>query len=182
MGFNSVLGDRRESEFLMDSGRSSIIGAEGWEWLQLQSLSPLKSGAWCGWGRVGQCGSEVPLRWACCQLSIYSLRLQSCSLSTLQARLKVAAHQAEEESEETAEGFLEGRTDIDEFLASFMEKRTVRVGWCDECPTVEVLCGALCSFFMFVLLLSFATAEELKRRSCSSPSMHMDPSPPATRR
>lgn len=49
----------------------------------------------------------------------------SCSLSTLQARLKVAAHQAEEESEETAENFLEGRTDIDEFLTSFMEKRTL---------------------------------------------------------
>uniref|UniRef100_A0A8P4K3P8 VPS37A subunit of ESCRT-I n=1 Tax=Dicentrarchus labrax TaxID=13489 RepID=A0A8P4K3P8_DICLA len=50
---------------------------------------------------------------------------ESCSLSTLQARLKVAAHQAEEESEETAENFLEGRTDIDEFLSSFMEKRTL---------------------------------------------------------
>ncbi|XP_035036816.1 vacuolar protein sorting-associated protein 37A [Hippoglossus stenolepis] len=49
----------------------------------------------------------------------------SCSLSTLQARLKVAAHQAEEESEETAENFLEGRSEIDEFLASFMEKRTL---------------------------------------------------------
>lgn len=54
------------------------------------------------------------------------LPYQSCSLSTLQARLKVAAHQAEEESEETAENFLEGRIDIDEFLNSFMEKRTVR--------------------------------------------------------
>lgn len=51
--------------------------------------------------------------------------LQSCSLSALQARLKVAAHQAEEESEETAESFLEGKTDIDDFLANFMEKRTV---------------------------------------------------------
>ncbi|KAM9314433.1 vacuolar protein sorting-associated protein 37A isoform 2-T2 [Pholidichthys leucotaenia] len=50
---------------------------------------------------------------------------ESCSLSTLQARLKVAAHQAEEESEETAENFLEGRTDIDEFLNSFMERRTL---------------------------------------------------------
>ncbi|XP_077426662.1 vacuolar protein sorting-associated protein 37A isoform X4 [Vanacampus margaritifer] len=50
---------------------------------------------------------------------------ESCSLRTLQARLKVAAHQAEEESEETAENFLEGRTDIDEFLTSFMEKRTL---------------------------------------------------------
>uniref|UniRef100_A0A8D2ZF94 VPS37 C-terminal domain-containing protein n=1 Tax=Scophthalmus maximus TaxID=52904 RepID=A0A8D2ZF94_SCOMX len=50
---------------------------------------------------------------------------ESCSLNTLQARLKVAAHQAEEESEETAENFLEGRTDIDEFLTSFMEKRTL---------------------------------------------------------
>lgn len=50
---------------------------------------------------------------------------ESCSLSTLQARLKVAAHQAEEESEETAENFLEGRVDIDEFLTSFMEKRTI---------------------------------------------------------
>lgn len=50
---------------------------------------------------------------------------QSCSLSALQARLKVAAHQAEEESEETAENLLEGKTEIDDFLASFMEKRTV---------------------------------------------------------
>uniref|UniRef100_A0A8C1T313 VPS37 C-terminal domain-containing protein n=1 Tax=Cyprinus carpio TaxID=7962 RepID=A0A8C1T313_CYPCA len=50
---------------------------------------------------------------------------ESCSLSALQARLKVAAHQAEEESEETAENFLEGKTEIDEFLTSFMEKRTV---------------------------------------------------------
>uniref|UniRef100_A0A8C7GW37 VPS37A subunit of ESCRT-I n=1 Tax=Oncorhynchus kisutch TaxID=8019 RepID=A0A8C7GW37_ONCKI len=49
----------------------------------------------------------------------------SCSLSALQARLKVAAHQAEEESEETAESFLEGKTDIDDFLANFMEKRTL---------------------------------------------------------
>uniref|UniRef100_A0A671NCB1 Vacuolar protein sorting-associated protein 37A-like n=1 Tax=Sinocyclocheilus anshuiensis TaxID=1608454 RepID=A0A671NCB1_9TELE len=50
---------------------------------------------------------------------------KSCSLSALQARLKVAAHQAEEESEETAENFLEGKTEIDDFLASFMEKRTL---------------------------------------------------------
>lgn len=50
---------------------------------------------------------------------------ENCSLSTLQARLKVAAHEAEEESEDTAESFLEGRTDIDEFLTSFMEKRTL---------------------------------------------------------
>ncbi|XP_026990598.2 vacuolar protein sorting-associated protein 37A isoform X2 [Tachysurus fulvidraco] len=50
---------------------------------------------------------------------------ESCSLSALQARLKVAAHQAEEESEEKAENFLEGKTEIDDFLASFMEKRTL---------------------------------------------------------
>ncbi|KAM3864977.1 vacuolar protein sorting-associated protein 37A [Diretmus argenteus] len=50
---------------------------------------------------------------------------ESCSLSALQARLKVAAHQAEEESEETAENFLEGRIEIDDFLTSFMEKRTL---------------------------------------------------------
>ncbi|XP_076023430.1 vacuolar protein sorting-associated protein 37A isoform X1 [Genypterus blacodes] len=50
---------------------------------------------------------------------------ESCSLSALQARLKVAAHQAEEESEETAENFLEGRADIDDFLTNFMEKRTL---------------------------------------------------------
>lgn len=49
-------------------------------------------------------------------------------------------------------------------------------------PTVKVLCGALCSILMFVVLLSSATAEELKRRSCSSPSTHMDRSLPATRR
>ena len=47
-------------------------------------------------------------------------------MSALQARLKVAAHQAEEESEETAEGFLEGKTEIDDFLTNFMEKRTVQ--------------------------------------------------------
>ncbi|KAG5285762.1 hypothetical protein AALO_G00007170 [Alosa alosa] len=50
---------------------------------------------------------------------------ESCSLSALQARLKVAAHQAEEESEETAESFLEGKTEIDDFLTNFMEKRTL---------------------------------------------------------
>ncbi|KAL1023824.1 hypothetical protein UPYG_G00046800 [Umbra pygmaea] len=50
---------------------------------------------------------------------------ESCSLSALQARLKVAAHQAEEESEEIAESFLEGKTEIDDFLANFMEKRTL---------------------------------------------------------
>ncbi|KAK1792490.1 hypothetical protein P4O66_012430 [Electrophorus voltai] len=50
---------------------------------------------------------------------------ENCSPSALQARLKVAAHQAEEESEETAENFLEGKTEIDDFLASFMEKRTL---------------------------------------------------------
>ncbi|KAI2668664.1 Vacuolar protein sorting-associated protein 37A [Labeo rohita] len=38
---------------------------------------------------------------------------------------EVAAHEAEEESEETAENFLEGKTEIDDFLASFMEKRTL---------------------------------------------------------
>ena len=42
---------------------------------------------------------------------------QSCSASALQARLKVAAHEAEEESDNIAEDFLEGKTDI--------EKRTV---------------------------------------------------------
>ncbi|KAL4640557.1 vacuolar protein sorting-associated protein 37A [Arapaima gigas] len=50
---------------------------------------------------------------------------ESCSLSTLQARLKVAAHQAEEDSEKTAEDFLDGKTEIDSFLTSFMEKRTL---------------------------------------------------------
>ncbi|XP_028657885.1 vacuolar protein sorting-associated protein 37A [Erpetoichthys calabaricus] len=50
---------------------------------------------------------------------------ESCSLSALQARLKVAAHEAEEESEDIAEGFLEGKTEIDDFLTSFMEKRTL---------------------------------------------------------
>lgn len=50
---------------------------------------------------------------------------EGCSLSALQARLKVAAHQAEEEAEETAESFLEGRAEIEDFLASFMEKRTL---------------------------------------------------------
>lgn len=50
---------------------------------------------------------------------------QSCSASALQARLKVAAHEAEEESDNIAEDFLEGKTEIDDFLSSFMEKRTV---------------------------------------------------------
>jgi hypothetical protein len=39
--------------------------------------------------------------------------------------LKVAAHEAEEESDNIAEDFLEGKTEIDDFLSSFMEKRTV---------------------------------------------------------
>lgn len=47
---------------------------------------------------------------------------ESCSASALQARLKVAAHEAEEESDNIAEDFLEGKTDIDDFLSSFMEK------------------------------------------------------------
>jgi hypothetical protein len=39
--------------------------------------------------------------------------------------LKVAAHEAEEESDNIAEDFLEGKTEIDDFLNSFKEKRTV---------------------------------------------------------
>ncbi|XP_067890857.1 vacuolar protein sorting-associated protein 37A isoform X2 [Heterodontus francisci] len=50
---------------------------------------------------------------------------EGCSLSALQARLKVAAHQAEEESDVIAEEFLEGKVEIDDFLSSFMEKRTI---------------------------------------------------------
>uniref|UniRef100_A0A8D0BK97 Vacuolar protein sorting-associated protein 37A n=1 Tax=Salvator merianae TaxID=96440 RepID=A0A8D0BK97_SALMN len=50
---------------------------------------------------------------------------ESCSLSALQARLKVAAHEAEEESDTIAEDFLEGKTEVDDFLSSFMEKRTI---------------------------------------------------------
>uniref|UniRef100_A0A8D0HD16 Vacuolar protein sorting-associated protein 37A n=1 Tax=Sphenodon punctatus TaxID=8508 RepID=A0A8D0HD16_SPHPU len=50
---------------------------------------------------------------------------ESCSKSALQARLKVAAHEAEEESDTIAEDFLEGKTEIDDFLSSFMEKRTI---------------------------------------------------------
>ncbi|KAM4708933.1 vacuolar protein sorting-associated protein 37A [Discoglossus pictus] len=50
---------------------------------------------------------------------------ESCSLSALQARLKVAAHEAEEESDSMAEEFLEGKTEIDDFLNIFMEKRTI---------------------------------------------------------
>ncbi|GAB1293115.1 Vacuolar protein sorting-associated protein 37A [Apodemus speciosus] len=50
---------------------------------------------------------------------------ESCSASALQARLKVAAHEAEEESDNIAEDFLEGKTEIDDFLNSFKEKRTV---------------------------------------------------------
>ncbi|XP_075052440.1 vacuolar protein sorting-associated protein 37A [Mixophyes fleayi] len=49
---------------------------------------------------------------------------ESCSLSALQARLKVAAHEAEEESDSIAENFLEGKTEMDDFLNLFMEKRT----------------------------------------------------------
>uniref|UniRef100_A0A8C6GZG6 Vacuolar protein sorting 37A n=1 Tax=Mus spicilegus TaxID=10103 RepID=A0A8C6GZG6_MUSSI len=50
---------------------------------------------------------------------------KSCSASALQARLKVAAHEAEEESDNIAEDFLEGKTEIDDFLNSFKEKRTI---------------------------------------------------------
>uniref|UniRef100_J3S5G9 Vacuolar protein sorting-associated protein 37A n=1 Tax=Crotalus adamanteus TaxID=8729 RepID=J3S5G9_CROAD len=50
---------------------------------------------------------------------------ESCSASALQARLKVAAHEAEEESDTIAEDFLEGKTEIDDFVSSFMEKRTI---------------------------------------------------------
>ncbi|TFK14920.1 PH and SEC7 domain-containing protein 2 [Platysternon megacephalum] len=50
---------------------------------------------------------------------------ESCSASALQARLKVAAHEAEEESDTIAEDFLEGKMEIDDFLSSFMEKRTI---------------------------------------------------------
>ncbi|XP_054972271.1 vacuolar protein sorting-associated protein 37A isoform X4 [Pan paniscus] len=50
---------------------------------------------------------------------------ESCSASALQARLKVAAHEAEEESDNIAEDFLEGKMEIDDFLSSFMEKRTI---------------------------------------------------------
>lgn len=44
-------------------------------------------------------------------------------MSALQAGLKVAAHEAEEESDNIAENFLEGKTDVDDFLSSFMEKK-----------------------------------------------------------
>ncbi|XP_043918344.1 vacuolar protein sorting-associated protein 37A [Protopterus annectens] len=50
---------------------------------------------------------------------------ESCCLSALQARLKVAAHEAEEESDMIAESFLDGKREIDEFLSSFMEKRMI---------------------------------------------------------
>ncbi|XP_048385607.1 vacuolar protein sorting-associated protein 37A [Stegostoma tigrinum] len=50
---------------------------------------------------------------------------ESCSFNALQARLKVAAHQAEEESDVIADEFLEGKVEIDDFLSSFMEKRTL---------------------------------------------------------
>ncbi|XP_037655122.1 vacuolar protein sorting-associated protein 37A-like isoform X2 [Choloepus didactylus] len=50
---------------------------------------------------------------------------ESCSASALQARLTVAAHESEEESDNIAEDFLEGKTEIDDFLSSFMEKRTI---------------------------------------------------------
>ncbi|OCT96882.1 hypothetical protein XELAEV_18009099mg [Xenopus laevis] len=49
---------------------------------------------------------------------------ESCSLSALQARLKVRAHESEEESDKIADEFLEGKIEIDEFLVNFMEKRT----------------------------------------------------------
>ncbi|XP_077575961.1 vacuolar protein sorting-associated protein 37A isoform X5 [Stigmatopora nigra] len=48
---------------------------------------------------------------------------ESRKVSTLQSRLKVAAHQAEEDSEGIADTFLEGLIDIDEFLICFLEKR-----------------------------------------------------------
>lgn len=49
---------------------------------------------------------------------------ESCSLSALQASLKVSAHEAEEESDNIAEDFLEGKTETEDFLSNFMEKRT----------------------------------------------------------
>lgn len=88
-------------------------------WIWLDVLSPF-------WGlKTPQKVFLSVILWTC-------VVLQSCSLSALQARLKVAAHQAEEESEETAESFLEGKTDIDDFLANFMEKRTVNWTNCQK--------------------------------------------------
>ncbi|XP_078682633.1 vacuolar protein sorting-associated protein 37A-like [Branchiostoma floridae x Branchiostoma belcheri] len=43
----------------------------------------------------------------------------------IQANLKVAAQQAEEESDVIADEFLEGKMEIDEFLQKFMEKRVL---------------------------------------------------------
>lgn len=63
--------------------------------------------------------------WAVWTKWVLHFLFQSCSASALQARLKVAAHEAEEESDNIAEDFLEGKTEIDDFLSSFMEKRTV---------------------------------------------------------
>lgn len=72
---------------------------------------------------VGCCNENLNLakRFAVTQRFIS----QSCSASALQARLKVAAHEAEEESDIIAEDFLEGKMEIDDFLSNFMEKRTV---------------------------------------------------------
>uniref|UniRef100_A0A2I3RZB7 VPS37 C-terminal domain-containing protein n=1 Tax=Pan troglodytes TaxID=9598 RepID=A0A2I3RZB7_PANTR len=54
-----------------------------------------------------------------CELS------ESCSASALQARLKVAAHEAGEEPDNIVEDFVEGKMEINDFLSSFMEKRTI---------------------------------------------------------
>lgn len=54
----------------------------------------------------------------------------------------------------TAENFLEGRTDIDEFLTSFMEKRTVKSPKCTICEKTVMQCfyQALYDYFNFTAL------------------------------
>lgn len=46
-----------------------------------------------------------------------------------QTQLKMVTLQAEEESEQVAEKFLNGKIDIDEFKKQFMDVRTVRNRW-----------------------------------------------------
>lgn len=72
--------------------------------------------------------------------------------------MKVAAHEAEEESDNIAEDFLEGKTEIDDFLSSFMEKRTV----CNrlQLRTTDSVISNYLSIFMSKKILPHVTELE----------------------
>lgn len=70
--------------------------------------------------------------------------------------MKVAAHEAEEESDNIAEDFLEGKTEIDDFLSSFMEKRTV----CNRLQLRTTVIPNYLSIFMSKKILQHVTELE----------------------